>query len=125
MILLWTYADLNYRCRCSAEFCYVCGVRWKDCTCAVLDEQMLYERGAHIAARDAGRNGAPNRARVQEAIRNIRENHDCGHGSWKRLDNHRGYDTHCEMCQKELNFINECRRCQLRACWRCINNRLR
>ena len=33
--------DFN-RCHCGAEFCYVCGVAWKNCSCPPVDEDRLY-----------------------------------------------------------------------------------
>ncbi len=34
-------------CRCHAEFCYVCSIKWKNCSCPRWDEERLIE-----AARD-------------------------------------------------------------------------
>ena len=38
--------------RCGANFCYVCGERWKICTCAQWHEDRLYERAAQLADRE-------------------------------------------------------------------------
>jgi len=32
-------------CRCGAEFCYVCGTKWKECKCSLWDESKLYREG--------------------------------------------------------------------------------
>ncbi|KAK3625050.1 hypothetical protein LTR56_013654 [Elasticomyces elasticus] len=39
-------------CRCGAQFCYVCGARWKTCRCLQADEGRLYDRAAQIVDRD-------------------------------------------------------------------------
>ena len=38
-------------CKCGAQFCYVCGVRWGGCTCTQLDQD---RRRAQLAARQQG-----------------------------------------------------------------------
>ena len=35
------------RCICGAEFCYVCGMKWKTCTCEFWDESRLIARRSH------------------------------------------------------------------------------
>lgn len=40
------------RCLCGAEFCYVCGARWKSCTCAQWEEPRLYARATQILQRN-------------------------------------------------------------------------
>ncbi|KAK5991450.1 ATP-dependent RNA helicase DEAH12-like protein [Cladobotryum mycophilum] len=42
-------------CRCGAEFCYVCGVKWKRCTCPQWHEHRLIERAENVVNRDARR----------------------------------------------------------------------
>lgn len=32
---------MSSRCICGAEFCYVCGAKWKTCACKPLDEENL------------------------------------------------------------------------------------
>ncbi|KAG6324780.1 hypothetical protein E4U44_000112 [Claviceps purpurea] len=45
-------------CRCKAEFCYVCGLKWKQCSCAQWDEDRLIARVDNIVDREqGGRNG--------------------------------------------------------------------
>ncbi|KAI1150465.1 hypothetical protein F4825DRAFT_468172 [Nemania diffusa] len=51
-----TMVELNVgcfhiRCKCRAEFCYNCGVKWKNCQCAQWDEQRLYNRAEQILNR--------------------------------------------------------------------------
>ncbi|KAG6105452.1 hypothetical protein E4U31_001407 [Claviceps sp. LM219 group G6] len=41
-------------CRCKAEFCYVCGLKWKQCSCAQWDEDRLTARVDNIMDREQG-----------------------------------------------------------------------
>ncbi|CAJ2507063.1 Uu.00g082490.m01.CDS01 [Anthostomella pinea] len=43
-------------CRCRAEFCYVCGVPWKQCRCPQWDEGRLLDRAVQIDRRNNARN---------------------------------------------------------------------
>lgn len=36
-------ADLMCRCVCGAEFCYICGARWRTCSCPHFNEEWLME----------------------------------------------------------------------------------
>jgi len=47
------------RCRCGAQFCYVCGARWKTCGCAHVDEARLYEQAARVVVRNGPINVVP------------------------------------------------------------------
>ncbi|CAK1357497.1 unnamed protein product [Cercospora beticola] len=42
-------------CRCGAQFCYVCGLKWKTCTCEAFTEAHLYSRAATIVDRNPNR----------------------------------------------------------------------
>jgi len=42
-------------CRCGAQFCYICGARWKTCQCAQWDEPRLMHRAAQIVDRNPNR----------------------------------------------------------------------
>jgi len=48
-------------CRCGADFCYVCGQRWKTCACAQQEEPRLYARAAQLV----DRNPSPGRRMFQ------------------------------------------------------------
>lgn len=44
------------RCKCGAQFCYVCGLRWKTCTREQWQEQRLLARATQIVDRVVDRN---------------------------------------------------------------------
>ncbi|KAI1372721.1 hypothetical protein F4677DRAFT_449207 [Hypoxylon crocopeplum] len=59
-------------CRCGAEFCYVCGARWRTCTCSM--EQLQAIKSGAAARRQAREDReAQELAEVQEAIRQVEE----------------------------------------------------
>lgn len=66
----------------------------------------------------------PNRDRaalIDDAVRRLRENHECEHRKWKYVSGLH----HCEECRQRLpKYIFECRQCEIRACNRCRRNRL-
>lgn len=103
------------RCLCKAEFCYVCRVEWKNCTCPQWDEDRLIARRDQVVARAFG---PLNLVQVQQIDEALRERHE----SWQKV-NIGGF--RCEECQNPQNlYIFECRQCYLRACHRCTQNRL-
>ncbi|KAI9896167.1 hypothetical protein N3K66_008339 [Trichothecium roseum] len=112
-------------CRCSYQFCYICGSKWKTCCCEQWDEGRLLDRAAEIDARDHGHGaqGDPARARnrIQNLAQNLRVNHECQHERWA---NRAGGRT-CEECNDWMPiFIYECRQCRILACRRCRYHRL-
>ncbi|CAH0050241.1 unnamed protein product [Clonostachys solani] len=111
-------------CVCKHEFCYVCGVKWKNCQCSHWDERRLLEQANNIVNRDAAaRPMAPalRAARVNQERANLRQNHECSHENWKS----RGGFHRCDECRSKLTtFIYECRQCRIMACRRCRYNRL-
>jgi hypothetical protein len=110
-------------CPCGAQFCYVCGVPWKNCTCPQWEEGHLLQRANDIVDRDAGDriNALERHRRVQLERVNLIENHECDHERWKGRPGPR----ECEECNQVLPvFIYECRQCHVMACRRCRFNRL-
>ena len=111
-------------CPCGAQFCYVCGERWKTCPCDQWNEARLLARAQQVVAREQPRNPAPaaeQLVQVQQAVENLRDRHNCTHESWRWV---RG-PNQCEECYHNLpRYIFECRQCRIRACNRCKRNRL-
>jgi hypothetical protein len=110
------------RCHCSAQFCYICGERWKTCTCAQWNEDRLIARANQVVARQPVRVDPPQQAaRIAAVVQNLRDRHNCDHQSWQYI---RG-SHQCEECRHELpSYIFECRQCNIQACNRCRRNRL-
>ncbi|KAJ8125734.1 hypothetical protein O1611_g7905 [Lasiodiplodia mahajangana] len=53
----FTMVELNHgcfhiTCKCGAQFCYLCGAKWKTCQCDHWEEHRLYERAEQIYNRD-------------------------------------------------------------------------
>jgi len=112
-------------CRCRAQFCYLCGVEWKDCACPQWTEDRLLDT-AHMRVR----NYVPEALRVQQprvfaqhlqrAVEDLRVNHGCNPHSWRS-----GGGGVCEECQAHMPlFLNYCRGCNIRVCRRCRYNRM-
>ena len=114
-------------CHCGYEFCYVCGVQWKNsnqgnlnCMCPLFDEaRLILQADARV-----GRNipQAERERRVRREAENIRERHACEHeGLWNRING----KNDCHVCGQTLRcFIYACQHCGLAACNRCRYNRL-
>lgn len=120
-----TSTDEVGSCTCKAQFCYVCGERWKTCPCDQWDEDRLEARAEQIVAREQQPQRpmppAQQAVQVEQAIENLRNRHNCTHDSWRWV---RG-PNQCEECYHNLpQYIFECRQCQIRACNRCRRNRL-
>lgn len=111
-------------CRCGTEFCYVCGLKWKTCTCAQWDEGRLLARANVIVDRNARtrRFDAGRRARmVEREAQNLVEQHECNHRTWGLR---RGVFP-CEECHQTMpDYILECNQCHIHACHRCRYHRL-
>ncbi|TEB19942.1 hypothetical protein FA13DRAFT_297013 [Coprinellus micaceus] len=126
----FTVVDLHHgcnhmTCHCRAEFCFVCGVRWKNCECPQWNEQRLIDTARMRADHDIGV-----RARVAQPVRyeaavarmaeNIRVNHGCVWHSWRGTG-----PGNCEECGDYLPvFLKMCRNCNLVVCRRCSLNRV-
>ena len=103
------FADYD-RCPCSAEFCYVCGLKWKTCKCPLWDESRLLLRANEVV--DRGGN--------IDAVAQVQARAGCYHEGFRMLPE----AGRCQDCGNYMhNFILECRRCPLRVCRRCRRDR--
>lgn len=131
---LWNTLTSDYRCRCGAQFCYLCGLVWKTCDCRLWNEENL----VHNAELNLGHGAEPNVVDqlpplVQfdlvhnvlyrpggAAAQNFQPNPQrpqCQHRNWRRVD---GPHVCRGGCQFRLpNYIFACRNCGHLACRRC------
>lgn len=93
-------------CRCRAQFCYLCAVPWKNCTCPHWNEDRLLDTARLRVQQEIGFNAPVAepviRERVRRMVNVLRETHNCVGHRWYR----RGGSAACEECQDTLpNFI--------------------
>ncbi len=116
------------RCKCSAEFCYVCGVQWKDCTCDIWEERNLLRRAEQVVDREVNYPlAAPERQhRVVQMQRELRENHECSHpGRWEKQEGYQRKGFRCEIrSARHWKYILRCRHCHVLACEDCRRHRV-
>lgn len=131
------------RCRCRAEFCYVCGAKWKTCRCPRWHEERLLERAEQVVrrqptpaptpqlalpqdpaaiARDVATADLAYQERIRHMANAIQDEDECEHvDEWEVID----HDGVCEMCDDHLpDFILQCPECRMQVCRRCHDNRL-
>ena len=113
-------------CLCGAQFCYLCGVPWKNCNCPQWEEDRLIQRANVIVDRnyfmDYGYfDEIQRQVYVAQERMNLIQAHGCTHQWWRGRPGPR----QCERCNQVLPmFLYECRQCRLMACRRCRYNRL-
>ncbi|KAF1361764.1 ariadne RING finger [Lizonia empirigonia] len=116
-------------CKCSAEFCYVCGIEWKNCSCAVADLHLIEERAEEVVNRDAPHDlpRAEWQQRVDHVFNELRDRHECEHS--RRFERKtygqpkKGF--RCELCShRHWKYILQCRLCYLNVCEDCRRNRI-
>ena len=116
------------RCKCRAEFCYLCGLQWKTCECVIWDERRLVARAAEVVDRQALAPLEPQirHMLVQRMRANLVENHECEHqGRFRRVEGSRRRAFDCEICgERHRKYILECRQCQIVVCESCRRNRI-
>ncbi|EXF74349.1 IBR finger domain-containing protein [Colletotrichum fioriniae PJ7] len=73
-------------CPCGSQFCYLCGLQWKTCTCEQWNEERLVARANVIVNREADAmhlNAAVRAQRVEQEALNLVQNHQCAHNRWR------------------------------------------
>lgn len=73
--IYWQIVDYRNRCRCRAQFCYLCGLTWKKCACPQFAERHLLNRAEQIVDRDGGN--------VNDMMEHLRVNHECVEHNWR------------------------------------------
>ncbi|KAK6353946.1 hypothetical protein TWF730_008366 [Orbilia blumenaviensis] len=115
-------------CHCKAEFCYVCGVEWKNCTCELFEEQRLYNDAAARVDDAAVEPLAPavRVNRIIEVQEQIRRNHACEHpGRFERRTDWKRSGHRCELCNaRHWKYILACRHCGVQVCEECRRFRI-
>ncbi|PHH67256.1 hypothetical protein CDD81_3025 [Ophiocordyceps australis] len=111
-------------CHCGFQFCYLCGVEWKNCPCVQWDEERLTRRAHDNARRDAQWQGLDHdlrEAQIQRERENL-ERHDARNHEWARR-RPRGVPR-CEGCARcRPDYVFECHVCHLLVCRGCRFNR--
>ena len=116
-------ARLNgHRCLCKAEFCYVCGVKWRHCDCPRWDEDLLLGRAERALRRrrrlgnlDGNRPEDVQLAEMQNMLRV-----DCNHPGWVYKKHTRENPGVCRLCGYQgWQFILRCYRCGRTQCLDC------
>lgn len=126
----FTVVDLHHgcnhmTCHCHAEFCFVCGVKWKNCECPQWDETRLVQAAEMRAQNDLGeRVRIAEPARFAQAVRSVAERiryyHDCDPHRWRGTG-----PGDCEECGDYLPvYLKMCIDCNLAVCRRCSYNRM-
>ncbi|KAI0048148.1 hypothetical protein FA95DRAFT_1588849 [Auriscalpium vulgare] len=113
-------------CRCRSQFCYLCAAPWKTCPCPQWTEARLVDDAERRVLNEHGERAAAVRpeqfrARVEQAVEQLRANHVCTDHRWR----YRHGEGACEECHFYLPmFLMRCVHCQLLVCKRCSQNRL-
>ncbi len=117
----------NNRCICQAEFCYVCGQKWKNCGCSLFDEDRLLGRAERAVNRRAALNAAhgdgddirPREEQIQDMRTRLQQNY-CDHNQWTHITCTTRDPGICQLCGYQgREYIYECAHCTLRACNHC------
>lgn len=125
-----TVVDLHHgcnhmTCHCRAEFCFLCGVRWKNCACPQWNEDRLLATaqmrvGNELGARAQAAEPVRWAREVERIAENLRVAHDCDPHRWRGTGG-----GNCEECGDYLPvFLKMCRDCNLTVCRRCSFNRM-
>ncbi|KAB8262097.1 hypothetical protein BDV32DRAFT_136800 [Aspergillus pseudonomiae] len=123
-----TIGCYHMRCNCKAEFCYLCGRKWKSCRCVLWQEGRLVARAEQIVDRevDYALPQQERQRRIAQVRNNLLETHECEHSRrFERILNGSRHGLQCELCgARHWKFILRCRRCQLDVCQDCRMHRV-
>lgn len=107
-------------CYCKAEFCYVCGVEWKNCPCEVFEEGRLYDNAVARVDQAAVRPLAPGfrMNMINQVQQQIRNNNACQHPrGFVRETDRKPLGHRCEICDvTHWKYILVCRDCGIQVC---------
>jgi hypothetical protein len=111
-------------CRCHHEFCYVCGEKWKNCSCPLFDDTLLAAEQERLVAPHV--RGVARAHEVERRVREAREaillEEDCSHNTMRRNDafGDRRNKPRCKSCSRRLNLFGyDCDSCPWRLCIGC------
>ncbi|KAF5353585.1 hypothetical protein D9758_013793 [Tetrapyrgos nigripes] len=93
-------------CRCRTEFCYLCAVPWKNCTCPQWEEQRLLVTAETHVEREVGQNmrvAEPEvyQQRVEHEMVRLQDYHDRAPHSWHPRD----MSGICEECGFSFRYL--------------------
>ncbi|KAF2229485.1 hypothetical protein EV356DRAFT_455768, partial [Viridothelium virens] len=103
-------------CYCGNGFCYICGARWKSCSCPQADKGRVVfraQRDGETAARNQRAAAAAARAQEVEQQQSACD-HARGAGTWARAEG-----GACRMCRRDNPWLMQCPRCSIRICRSC------
>lgn len=117
-----------YRCKCKAEFCYMCGLRWHTCSCGDWEDEHLNARANEVVEREAAIPlvGRALERRFYQVREELQNNHECGHSRhFERIFNSSRRGLRCDLCDaRHWKYILRCRYCHLDVCEECRKNRI-
>ncbi len=123
-VQLHSYAstDTSYRCtKCSAEFCYNCGRKWRTCTCGTFENQagQLIRTGEVVDNRAVLAPPQPVARIGVRALSPEYRRYDCGHEEgWYKIIRP---DAECHECGYDSGyFLLQCSECNIYSCVRCL-----
>ncbi|KAL4886974.1 hypothetical protein BJY04DRAFT_44369 [Aspergillus karnatakaensis] len=110
-----TQGCFHIHCSCGAQFCYLCGSKWKSCRCNSTDEVRWHQRRGQFQREH----------RRHDPDRN-NEDRRCVHLPSNFVREERtGPSFMCDMCDdRDRETIMRCRQCPFRICPRCWLRRL-
>ncbi|KAK6837798.1 hypothetical protein RU639_001512 [Aspergillus parasiticus] len=115
-------------CNCKAEFCYLCGKKWKTCRCEMWTERRLVARAEEIANRELDHPLPPQERqhRIAQLRDDMLETHECEHSQcFERISGDTRSRFGCEMCgAQHWRFILRCPRCHFQVCEACRRHRM-